>query len=138
MTIIFDFNRTLFDPESKKLFPGVIDMLTKLKNDNRLILITRKEGQREDLIEKLGLKELFERIVLTDKKTVEAFTSLIAKNDRTIVVGDRLVDEITIGNQLGCTTIHLKQGKFADDQSPVKPHFTIQAITELLPIIKNL
>lgn len=137
-TIIFDFNRTLFDPESKQLFPGVLDMLSRLKNDNRLILITRKEGQRENLIEELGLKQFFEQIILTEKKTLEAFSLLLDKNGKTIVVGDRLVDEIAIGNTLGCTTIHLKQGKFADDQAAITPTFTIKTITEVLPILKNL
>ena len=120
------------------MFPGVIPLLKKLKKQNRLILITRKEGKRESLIQDMGLEEFFEQILLTDKKTIEAFASLIDKNDKNIVVGDRLVDEIAIGNQLGCITIHLKQGKFADDSINIKADFTITTMTELLPIIKNL
>ncbi len=36
--VIFDFNRTLYDPDSGALYEGVVELLENLKNERRLFL----------------------------------------------------------------------------------------------------
>ena len=43
--VIFDFNRTLYDPEKDGFFEGVMDVLTKLKNNGFKLLRTLKNSQ---------------------------------------------------------------------------------------------
>jgi FMN phosphatase YigB (HAD superfamily) len=135
MTIIFDFNRTLFDPEMGNIFLGVGTMLQRLSRKHVLILITRKEGSRESVIRDLKLEKLFKQIILLEQKSVEAFNEAAGNAEEVMVVGDRLIDEIAIGNTLGFVTVHVKQGIFAEQGTDIIPTHSINKIGELEDIV---
>lgn len=140
MKIIFDYNRTIFDPEKNNLYSGVFEMLKRLASKHELFLISRNEPSRKDKFEKLGIKNYFQKTTFVDEKNTEMFKDLIGDSKKVLVVGDSLRDEIKIGNKLGLITVRLKNGKFANE-IPVsleeEPMFNISEITELEKIILN-
>lgn len=140
MKIIFDYNRTIFDPEKNKLYFGVFEMLKRLASKHDLFLISRNEPRRKDRFEKLGIKKYFQKIRFVDEKNEETFKALIGDSKNVLVVGDSIRDEIKIGNKLGLITIRLKNGKFANEMPASleeEPMFNISKITELEKIILN-
>ena len=140
MKIIFDYNRTIFDPERNELYSGVFEMLKRLANKHELFLISRNEPSRKDRFEKLGIKDYFKKIRFVDEKNIETFKDLIGDSKKVFVVGDSIKDEIRTGNELGLITVRFKNGKFASEipASPEEePMFTISEITELEKIILN-
>lgn len=112
MKIIFDYNRTIFDPESGKLYPGVFELLKKLSLENELFLVSFNEPGRKETIDGLKIGKYFQKILFVDEKTVEIFLKLVGKDKKVIVVGDSVRSEIRIGNMLGFVTVRVAQGKF--------------------------
>ena len=140
--IIFDFNRTLYDPDGKALVPGALSVLKKLrKRSFVLYLISHAAPSREHLITALGLDQLFSKIIISYGKRIGDFRNIIDKNtslDQSFVVGDRIRKEITIGNRLGMRTVWLKSGKFEGEEprnENERPDFIIEKIESVLKII---
>lgn len=138
--IVFDFMRTLYDPESHSLIEGSKEVLETLHvKDYTLSLVTRIEGQREEVIKELGLQPFFSDILFTlDKK--EVLHSLVQKypEKQMFVIGDRVQEEIAYGNELGVTTIWFKAGKFSTDEPRTeveKPTYIISSLTEVLELV---
>lgn len=113
-TIIFDFNRTLLDPDSATLYPGVSSMLQALRKRGYVLhLVSRLEPTRTQTLQKLGITDYFSRIALVEDKDEVIHQLVNAAEGETYVVGDRLHDEIRSGNRAGARTIHVKQGTFS-------------------------
>jgi FMN phosphatase YigB (HAD superfamily) len=114
MILIFDFNRTIFNPDSGALFADALPTLQALRERGaKLGLVSRREGSRDSLISRLGIRAYFDCIELVDEKTVATFRQMVATlgstaaahvPERVLVVGDRLVEEIGIGRALGYET----------------------------------
>ena len=143
--IIFDFNRTLYDPEKGILVSGCLATLAKLSARYKLVLITNNEGSRQELIEELGIKNFFQVIVSTSNKNEQDFLSSCVQLNldpgEVVVVGDRIKGEILIGNRLKMTTVHFKNGLFAQElpeNSIEKPDFEIKKLEDLLKILPEL
>jgi len=143
--IIFDFNRTLYDPEFKKLMRGARGLLKNLRKKYGLYLITSDSDADEDrkaLIAMLGIKNYFRRILFCKKKTKQEFRKIINKKhiDRksSFVIGDQIRREIKIGNSLGLKTIRICVGKFSGEFSKSgmeKPDFEIKKLKEIERIV---
>lgn len=116
MCLIFDFNRTIYDPDTGGLIDGALQMLEENKN-LPMVLICKNENGRSDLIDSLDIRRFFEKIVITDKKTKEDFEDV--KSDfparRYIAIGDRLKEEIKYANEAGIETVWFCFGKFASE-----------------------
>lgn len=141
MIIIFDYYRTLFNPDTDSLYAGVIEVVKKLSQKNDLFLVSRNEPGRATRLKEFGIHKYFQKSIFVEEKTKEAFETLAKKGIRTIVVGDRVKQEIALGNQLGLTTVWVRQGKFADELPSVegeRPNYMIQDIRELTDIIAIL
>ena len=140
MKIIFDYNRTIFNPDTQELYSSVFELLSDLSGKYDLFLISKNEAGRNEILEKFGIDKFFKRIVFTDNKSVETFKEIIGVDKNAIVVGDRVQGEIAIGNELNLITVWVKQGKFSN-VIPVskiqKPKYTINNISELKEIIKQ-
>jgi FMN phosphatase YigB (HAD superfamily) len=139
MKILFDYNRTLFNPDAVALYPGVVDMLKNLSAKATLFLVSLGKPGRSDVFEQLGIASFFKKVAFVEEKTEEAFRDILGEPDTTFVVGDRLKGEIRIGNVLGYTTVWVKQGKFSEEipSAQEKPAFTINDIRELEKIIST-
>ena len=140
MKIIFDYNRTIFDPDADNLYPGIFNLLQKLSAKYELFLISRNEPTRKKRLEKLNIKNYFKKILFIDKKSKLIFKEIAGDEKNVIVIGDSISDEIKIGNQLGFATIRIKKGKFAGKIPKNKnevARFEVADISELENIISN-
>lgn len=140
MKIIFDYNRTLFNPDIDDLYPGVFEMLERLFEKYEMFLITRNEPSRRSRFEQLGIEKFFKNVMFVDEKTTGAFLEMTGDCKDVFVVGDSIGDEIKIGNILKFETIRVKQGKFAAElpasfQEEAK--ITIERITDLEMVLKT-
>lgn len=142
--VIFDFNRTIYDPEKKRLLPKVRFVLRILiKRGFSLYLVSRAENSRRKLIKSLDLQKYFRQIITCQEKGLEDFKKIA--NRRTIdqqnsfVIGDRVKEEIRFGNFLGLKTVWLKVGKFSEEKPKLKieiPKFTVERLEKILEFIK--
>lgn len=141
-TIIFDFNRTLYNPDVDRLLPQAKQVLTTLKRRKiALHLISRKEAGREDRIERTGLAPYFDSVTICPSKTKKIFRQILGDTDpaTALVIGDRLCDEIAIANKLGITSVRLRLGKFVAEEpaSAIEiPTYTITSLPDLLPLTR--
>lgn len=138
MKIIFDYNRTIFDPDTDNLYCGALELLQKLSVRHELVLISRNELMRKERLEELDIKKYFQKIVFVHEKSKQIFEEIAGTTKKVMVVGDSIRDEIKIGNQLGYITIRLKKGKFAmeipkDDDE--RARYEIADMSELENII---
>lgn len=143
--IIFDFNRTLFDPDQNKLFPGASGVLQKLSALFPLGLLSTEEVGRENLIFELGLEKFFKEILIVHKKEDRHFLDICQKlgvdPEGVLVLGDRVRGEIAVANKLGMTTVWFRNGKFSSQvpqSSEEKPDFEIRSLDGLLDIVYSV
>jgi ribonucleotide monophosphatase NagD (HAD superfamily) len=142
MTILFDYNRTLFNPETESLYPGAVELLENLAPKAMLLLVSKNEPTRSDKLERLGIKKFFKKVAFVDLKTEQLFKDLVSAAGGTgpvLVVGDRVQGEIRVGKAAGFITVWVKQGKFAEilPTEEETPTYTVNDIRELQKIIST-
>lgn len=140
--IIFDFMRTLYDPESGELIPGAYKLLEYCSRKNDCYLVSHKEGQRQNLFEKLDIEKFFIEIKLVERKDIPGFRDLVkAKKYHVVyIVGDRIDGEIRIGNKLKFTTIWFRFGKFMNEiprNVGEEPDYVVTNLIEIKEILKK-
>ncbi|MEY3783946.1 MAG: hypothetical protein RLZZ230_268 [Candidatus Parcubacteria bacterium] len=138
MKIIFDYNRTLLNPETDSLYQGTFELLKKLSPKNELYLVSKNEPGRRERLEELNIAQFFNKINFVDKKTTALFKELVGDSSEVIVIGDRVKEEISIGNQLGMITIWVQQGKFASElptNKQERPRYIVKNIESLSDLI---
>lgn len=121
--IIFDWGRTLYDPENKVLYPDVKCILEILAKYYKLGIISLasdgKIERRLNLIKTFGLAELFSviKIAKEDKDSLyeQAFSELKVLPKETMIVDDRVIRGIRYGNSKGAITVWIQQGLFASE-----------------------
>ncbi len=140
--IILDFNRTLYDPENKVLFNGVMEFLQDYSNAYHLAIIGKGDEKRAALIDELGIRGYFGYINLIEEKEEKIFMDCIKgfKVNRSNIwsIGDRIKKEIAVSNRLGLNTIWFRNGKFAaelPETDSEKPLFIVNNFTEIKDII---
>jgi FMN phosphatase YigB (HAD superfamily) len=117
--IIFDLNRTLYDPETDALLEDALDVLqTCLDRGYRLALVSHNEKARADIIDAFGLRRFFNIVSLVEEKNASVFVDILAQMmapiTQSFAIGDVARKEIAIGKALGMQTIWLRAGKFKD------------------------
>jgi FMN phosphatase YigB (HAD superfamily) len=75
--VIFDFNRTLYDPETGALYPEAAELLSELSAERRLFLYSKLEGGRSDLLHELGIADHFEDTYFVEHKTPESIRAIV-------------------------------------------------------------
>ena len=142
---IIDFNRTIYDPETRELLPGAREVLTALlKREIILSLVSRIEPGRTEILESLGFMGVFSSTHFVHEKTPELFTEIInmhkSDSQHTYIVGDYLHEEIRSGNKIGAHTIWLRRRPFAHMRPESEfdvPWREITAISEIEALIRN-
>lgn len=138
--VIFDFMRTLYDPDQKALTPGAFEVLDTLHAAGvMLFMVSRKEGQRMSMLDQLGIETFFSQVFLVESKE-KALHELVERypDDQKWIVGDRVCDEIRCGNEFSMITVWYKQGVFGTEHPRIveeKPDFTIQDMKELITLM---
>ena len=103
---IFDYGRTLHDPETDQLFPGCEAILISLKDSGiKLALVSRGQDtdKRRQDFERFNLPEFFQVLDIIGEGAKKEFSHILeklgVKPENTIVVGDRVKSEILEGNK---------------------------------------
>lgn len=141
--VIFDWKRTLYDPDLKILINGTEELLEYLKEQNvPLVLIGKGGDDMNEEVTRLGVKDYFQKIVFAQgDKDPNVFAAQIEGNpEDTLLIGDRVRSELEIGNKLGATTIWVKQGKFASELPETKdqePDYTVSSLRDCLNLLKT-
>ncbi len=138
--IIFDFNRTLFDPDSNRLVPGALRVLESLQQRGfKLYLISRAGAARKKLIESLGIKKYFARVTARKEKRFKDFAVIAGRKSvdvrESFVIGDQLDTEIAFGNRLGLTTIWINRERVCLPEESEKSTFTVRRLDQVLNVI---
>ncbi len=132
MIIILDFNRTIYDPDTKDLVPGALALLQYLKGKQAEVhLISRKEEGREDLLQTFGIASYFNSVTFTEDKEPAMEKLIKAHPVPVYVVGDHLHNEVRLGNRYGARTIWLRRGRFKDLEPETHEDVPWQTIAEL-------
>jgi FMN phosphatase YigB (HAD superfamily) len=145
--IIFDWGRTLYDPDAEQLFPGVQAMLPELGKKYSLYIVSlasKGEGEilkRRKMIKDFGIESYFQDIFFAPEDKDSLYEGLVAKYEldlsETVVVDDRIIRGIAWGNLSGATTVWFQNGKFASELPTAEtgePTHRITAFTELQEI----
>ena len=116
--IIFDWKRTLYDPDQATLLPGAQEVLETL--DRRgfdMYLIGRGESDMEDAIDNLGVRGLFRAVHFVPEKSDELFKRYISWSnpEATLAVGDRAQKEVAFAKSVGAKAVWLQAGMFQDE-----------------------
>lgn len=141
--IIFDFVRTLYDPGEGQLFPGVLPLLKdSLAQGLKLGLVSFGGGEKQRLLQSLGLLELMDWVRVVPEKTPGVFSEFTKEfnlsPDETLVIGDRLSEEIAVGQGLGMKTVWIQIEKLPAPEGMIKPDFIISSVTELTDLLEKL
>lgn len=139
MTIIFDLNRTLFDPETGALVSGALSVLEHFYTKGYpLHLVSKREGGRDELIDDFDIRRFFTTVSFVEDKAVPVQKIKEESEGEVYVVGDYLKSEIRAGNMAGATTIWLRRGKFMEvnpEHEHEVPNHTIGELEELFELI---
>ena len=139
--VIFDFNRTLFDPVTYTLYPGAGAMLDELRDKYRLFLYSRRGFNRHKLLEDLNILHCFEGTCFVETKTAENLRAFMNEHsistDNAIVVGDAIWSELCLGQELGMRTVWFKQGAVPPGALPCVPTHTVTSIPELHVLLRT-
>lgn len=141
--IIFDWKRTLYDPDNKSLIDGAEELLKSIKKRNIPIILVGKGGDDMNKeIKRLAVDSYFEKIIFVEgEKDLNIYKPLISKNPKeTLFIGDRARSELDAGNKLGAITVWIKQGKFSDEDpenEQQKPTFTVLKLRQCFRLISK-
>jgi len=143
--VIFDWKRTLYNPDNKVLIDGSLALLKGLKAKNvPIILVGKGSDDMYDEVNRLGVKEYFSHIYFCrGNKDISLYKNFIntKKPQSTIFIGDRVRSELEVGNILGATTIWVKQGKFASEEPEniiQKPNYTVDSLEDLAKLLNKI
>ncbi len=135
-SIIFDFNRTLYNPETNSLEPGAEEMILYFYNRGWKVYVVAKSGEgREEMIQRTPFAPYLRKVIVAPTKRVEDFRACADDAgmplEDIVVVGDRVKSEIRIGKQLGMLTVWYRKGKFADEEPDSPMEEPDEIITDL-------
>lgn len=143
-TFIFDWKRTLYDPDSQELISGARETLEFLKNKGlSLVLVGMGSREMYEEVERLGVKDYFSHInFLQERKHAALFAAFINQQSpgETVFIGDRVKSELAVGNSLGATTVWIKEGYFAaqEPESPAEqPTYTFNSLQEFKKFLER-
>lgn len=141
--IIFDWKRTLYDPDIKKLIPGALEILEFIKSKNIPMILIGKGGEdMQEEVNRLGVRKYFKETVFAEgDKDPKIFAKYLTEPPKnTLLIGDRVRSELEIGNKLGATTVWIKQGKFAGEEPGTKeqePDYTVLSLVDCLKLVEG-
>lgn len=147
--VIFDWGRTLYDPETNALFAETRSTLEYLKERGYALAIVAlatagqaKIIERQEIIKQEKLEPFFDSIkfAVADKGAMYVTTlqEQHVKPADTTIVDDRVTRGIAWGVAHGCRTIWVQSGKFAHELPTLEtgnPNFTVTSIGELRTIL---
>ena len=113
--VLCDFNRTLYDPAKRELFPGAFEMLDYFNAQGAFVVLYSTETkERGVLLDELHVTPHLSEICFVTQKTPESVQAIldryaVAPQDA-LVIGDDPDGELSIGHHLGIPTIAVGTG----------------------------
>ncbi len=136
--IIFDLVDTLYDQSKDGLYQDALPALNDLKKRFGLILVTDKTDNKESLVHDLGLKEIFDKVII-ESKNKELFNRLLNESrlhhSECIVVGDGATNELNIANELNIKSIKIKRNSKSKSKKNTR---YISSLTEIMDLIDSI
>lgn len=144
--IIFDYGRTLHDPERGDFYPDAAPTLATLAATHRLAIVSLVSGEdyaarraaREALLRERDLARHFATTQFgprdKDRLYQAALADLGLEPRQVAIVDDRIARGIAWGNRHGATTVWFRNGKFRDElpnAATGAPTHTIAALGDL-------
>lgn len=143
----FGLKKTPWRKEDEIPYPDAERVLCELRNRGYLIgVIANQSPGTADRLEKWGLSEFISVICASAEEGIakpdlqffrRAFTLAGCRAEESVMVGDRIDNDICPANRLGMTTVWIKQG-FSAYHSPRNsdetPDYTIESLSELLEL----
>ena len=152
--IIFDWGRTCWNSEEKRLADGVEDVLIFLKNKNlplALVSLVNVENtepleERTERIEKSSIRKYFNVFEIgsgnnKDHILEKAAGKLGVPSNEILVIDDRVIRGIAWINRNGGTSIWYRSDKFSNElpkNEEQKPNFTVNSMGELFELLKTI
>jgi phosphoglycolate phosphatase-like HAD superfamily hydrolase len=140
-SIIFDWKRTLYNPYTSTLIDGAVDVLNYYSRHNiPMFLIGKGQQEMHDETNRLDVAKYFQDILFVEgSKDPNDFMKYmnLSYPERTIVIGDRVNSELSVGKRVGATTIWVKQGKFSNEipkSDSEKPDYVVSCLSEILQL----
>ncbi len=144
--VIFDFNRTLYDPDSGALVDGAMQVLGVLSKSFRLVLLSKAgDGNRKGLFDELGITSFFEFVRVVEEKSELEFREMVGRlglnSSEVLAIGDQVKKDVKLAKAVGCKTVWFKQGKFAGvepDSFEETPDYVVSSLLELPKLVSSL
>jgi len=143
--IIFDWIGVLSAGSKGGVYPYSKRVLKELKPNYKLGLVSLAGFGNEKRIKDIdesGLRDYFNSIVVDTTKTIEHYLRCIEEMkltpETTLIVDDRTIKGISIGNRLGCKTCWVMEKKYLHETPNEKtgePTYRIKSVEELLSVI---
>lgn len=118
------------------------NFLKILKNDHKLAIVTGGVKQVQE--EKIDLyeidREIFSEIIVEEwGEKGRAYLQLKEKFGQFLVVGDRIINDLSGAKKLGGTTIHIRQGRgVLEPKNHPDVDFEIETIKELTRVLERV
>lgn len=150
--ILVDFDHTLFDTEKFKvarlespekinykdfLYPDALDFIKYASKFGKAILFS--EGEPDFQKEKIDGTEI-EKLFSGGVKIYPSYSKIgellkIAQENEIILIDDK-PDVIDEAISAGCKVIRVRRGKYANEETKLKPEFVVEGLSEI--VSKNL
>lgn len=143
----YGLNKTKWNPNLEKLYPGVPELLYKLSEKYRLGIIANQQTGFDKRLADFGIDKYFDIIVCSSafgkaKPDTKIFLEALKKSgcnpEDAFMIGDRIDNDIIPAQNIGMKTIWVKQGfgRFGNPELLHKfPSYIIDNITELESIL---
>lgn len=142
--VIFDWKRTLYDPETKTLINGATEILEMFSNKNiPIFLIGKGEEEMHQEVNRLGIEKFFTGVKFAQgEKNPEDFKKYIDpfNPSETFIIGDRALSELSVGKSLMASTVWVRQGVYADELPEAKnltPDYQVRSLAELKDLVEK-
>lgn len=125
---------------------GAIDLLSYLCGEHNLAIVSiGKEAQQLFKMKKAGIdSRFFYKIILSEERDKKKHYQQLMKEwgvtaSEVIVCGDRILLDLLPAKELGCTTVHIKQGRGVHSKGPPgSVDFTIENLVEFTDVLGRI
>jgi 2-phospho-L-lactate transferase/gluconeogenesis factor (CofD/UPF0052 family)/FMN phosphatase YigB (HAD superfamily) len=131
--------------EAVKPYPDTLNTLRELREAGyKLFLVTLGRTVRQkNKLDRLGMAHMFDKVINEGPPSHDYWFAELLKEYRlapeeVACVGDRTHDEIRSGNRLGCVTVWMRRGRYAEDEPSEgdRPDHQIRFLAQLPTLLQ--
>lgn len=129
------------DCPKANVYPGVVDLIKKIKKDKKFIAVLSSDSPKTLLpeIKEYSLENIFDEVVTDVHDKTEGMKSILKKNNlnkkETIFIGDSN-HEIEVGQDVGIKTIAVTWGFCTEEKlKATNPDYLVHSVGELGEIL---